>query len=100
VHCFVGFLAGNFSAGTPKSLAPTGYGTKENGESGRTWEFRILGGCASLSVDEPKSEREVPRVRLWLEDRDTNKETEVHPDAVKAIVQRGTLVGPNNPGSA
>jgi hypothetical protein len=96
VHCFVGFLSGNFSVGTPKSLAPTGFGTKENGESGRTWEFWVLGGCAYLSVDEPKSDRDVPRARLWLEDRKINEETEIHPEAVKAIVKRGTLVGPNN----
>jgi hypothetical protein len=47
-------------------------------------------------VDEPKSDRDVPRARLWLEDRKINEETEIHPEAVKAIVKRGTLVGPRN----
>lgn len=89
VHCFIGFLAGDRSVGTPKTMVPKGFvDDPERGESGRTWENWLLGGCASLSLPQEKGNN-IPRGQIWIEK--DYMEIEVHPEAIRSLVARSTL---------
>ncbi|KAK4124661.1 hypothetical protein N657DRAFT_690151 [Parathielavia appendiculata] len=86
VHCFVGLLSGyGYLTNTPKSLKPPGLYKEKDGEAGRTWELRVLGGYAGLSIVRERGEQ-IPRARIRLEW--DNKEIEVDPEAVRAMVER------------
>ncbi len=98
VHCFIGFLTGDPGVGTPQKLAPPGYEPKAwlAAESGRTWEHRVLGGCATvvrgcatLLVPKEKGDK-VPRAFIQL--GKDHKIIEVDSRAVEAMVERSTLV--------
>lgn len=90
VHCFTGFLAGYPDLNTPLEVAAPGFENREKncGESGRSWELRVLGGCASLSLVEEKGFK-TRRALLWVERH--GKGASAHPEAIRAIVERSTL---------
>ncbi|KAK4233457.1 hypothetical protein C8A03DRAFT_19478, partial [Achaetomium macrosporum] len=86
VHCFVGLLSGN-QIFTPQSLKPPGFGdpNAKEGEAGRTWELRVLGGYARLSHVLERGEQ-IPRAQVRLDK--SIMEIEVDPEAVRAMVER------------
>lgn len=88
VHCFVRFLAGDTTVGTPRRLMPKGFAYDDmpgKGESGRMWENLTFGGC--FVVYQPR--KRGGRPRLWI--NKGYREAEVDPDDIRNIVDGSTF---------
>ena len=91
VHCFITFLSGGPGVRTPRRLLPRGYSNEEmpgSGESGRTWEKEVFGGCINPSL--PRNEGGY--IRLWL--HKDNREAEVDPDNIQEMIADGSTFRP------
>lgn len=85
VHCFVGFLAGDPSVGTPKEVAPDRYADTERdaGESGFEWEKLVFGGPGYLTAYQEKPEHIATAYIVLVKD---GWQAAVDPEALRNLV--------------